>query len=132
MTKAIGFKELVARAESRIVTIGIEEALRSLEDKDALFVDLRDVRELQREGKIPGAFHAPRGFLEFWIDPASPYHKKVFAEDRRFIFYCNLGWRSALAADIAQQMGLARVCHIQGGFDAWKKAGGACESPGTK
>ncbi len=94
---------------------------------DVVFVDLRDVRELKREGKIPGAFHCPRGLLEFWIDSESPYYNKIFGEDKRFIFYCNLGWRSALAADIAQKMGLKNVCHIDGGFEAWKQAGGAVE-----
>lgn len=132
MTKALGFRELVSLAESRIQTISVAEALRALGEEDALFVDLRDVRELQREGKIQGALHAPRGLLEFWIDPDCPYHKPVFNEDRRFIFYCNLGWRSALATDIAQQMGLRRVCHIAGGFDAWKSAGGACEQVARK
>jgi len=88
-----------------------------------VFVDLRDVRELRREGGIPGAFHCPRGLLEFWIDPESPYHNTIFAEPREFVFFCNLGWRSALAADIAQQMGL-RTSHIDGGFVAWKAAGG--------
>jgi len=127
MTKALGFMDLVSQAEARIETISVADALLAFGDEDALFVDLRDVREIQREGKIQGALHAPRGLLEFWIDPACPYHKPVFSEDKRFIFYCNLGWRSALAADVAQQMGLRRVCHIAGGFDAWQKAGGACE-----
>lgn len=88
-----------------------------------VFVDLRDIRELKREGGIPGAFHCPRGLLEFWIDPESPYHHKVFAEPKEFVFFCNLGWRSALAADIAQEMGL-QTSHIDGGFEAWKVAGG--------
>jgi rhodanese-related sulfurtransferase len=82
---------------------------------------------LWREGKIPGALHVPRGMLEFWIDPESPYHKPLFTEPRRFVFYCNLGWRSALAAHVAQTMGLADVCHIGGGFDAWCAAGGTTE-----
>jgi len=123
----LGYKELVAQAEERISVITAHEALAFADDPDALFVDLRDVRELKREGKIPSAFHAPRGLLEFWIDPESPYHNTVFAENKRFVFYCNLGWRSALAADIAQQMGLERVCHLEGGFEAWKAAGGEVE-----
>ena len=97
---------------------------------DVVFVDLRDVRELKREGGIPGAFHCPRGLLEFWIDPESPYHHAVFAEPKEFVFFCNLGWRSALAADIAQQMGLT-TCHIDGGFEAWKAFGGEV-APGRK
>ena len=98
-----------------------------------MFVDLRDVRELEREGMIPGAFHCPRGMLEFWIDPESPYHKDIFASGKSFIFYCNGAWRSALATDIAQQMGLEPVYEMDGGFAAWKKAGfPVAERPGKK
>ena len=124
----IGYKELVADAESRIKAISAGNALAEASSPNVVFVDLRDVRELKREGKIPGAFHCPRGLLEFWIDPASQYHNPIFAENKRFVFYCNLGWRSALAADIAQKMGLENVCHIDGGFEAWKAAGGAVET----
>ena len=127
MSEIVGFKDLVADAEKRIEAISAEEALAESSSADVMFVDLRDVRELKREGKIPGAFHCPRGLLEFWIDSTSPYYNKKFAEDKRFIFYCNLGWRSALAADIAQKMGLKNVCHVDGGFEAWKEAGGAVE-----
>ncbi len=119
----LGYKELVEAAEARIRTITAEEAIDMLDSDDVVFVDLRDVRELKREGGIPGAFHCPRGLLEFWIDPESPYHHAVFAEPKEFVFFCNLGWRSALAADIAQQMGL-KTCHIGGGFEAWKAFGG--------
>lgn len=127
MAAKLGFKDLVADAEQRIEIISAEAALAESNDDSVVFVDLRDVRELKREGKIPGAFHCPRGLLEFWIDAESPYYNKIFGEGKRFVFYCNLGWRSALAADIAQKMGLKNVCHIDGGFDAWKKAGGAVE-----
>lgn len=123
----IGFQELVQRAEAEIETISASEALAAAGEQETLFIDLRDIRELQREGKIPGARHVPRGMLEFWIDPQSPYHKPWFTEKRRFVFYCNLGWRSALAAQVAQQMGLEKVCHIGGGFEAWKEAGGGVE-----
>ena len=119
----LGYKDLVEAAEARIRTIAADEAIGKLGSDDVVFVDLRDVRELKREGGIPGAFHCPRGLLEFWIDPESPYHHAVFAEPKEFIFFCNLGWRSALAADIAQQMGL-RTSHIGGGFEAWKAFGG--------
>jgi len=124
----IGYKELVTDAESRIKAISAADALTEASSPDVVFVDLRDVRELKREGKIPDAFHCPRGLLEFWIDPESQYHNPIFAEKKRFVFYCNLGWRSALAADIAQKMGLEHVCHIDGGFEAWKAAGGAVET----
>jgi rhodanese-related sulfurtransferase len=123
----VGYQELVRRAEAEIETIDVAAAMAAAGEEDTLFIDLRDIRELQREGKIPGARHIPRGMLEFWIDPQSPYHKPLFTESKRFIFYCNLGWRSALAAQVAQQMGLENVCHIAGGFEAWKQAGGAVE-----
>jgi len=126
----VGYKALVEAAEARIRTISAEEALDKQGEDGVVFVDLRDVRELKREGGIPGAFHCPRGLLEFWIDPESPYHHAVFAEPKEFVFFCNLGWRSALAADIAQQMGLT-TCPIDGGFEAWKAFGGEV-TPGKK
>ena len=119
----LGYKDLVEAAEARVRTISAEEAIGRQGADDVVFVDLRDVRELKREGGIPGAFHCPRGLLEFWIDPESPYHHAIFAEPKEFVFFCNLGWRSALAADVAQQMGL-KTCHIDGGFEAWKAFGG--------
>ena len=119
----IGYRQLVEAAEKNIKIISADEALARHGDDGVVFVDLRDVRELKREGGIPGAFHCPRGLLEFWIDPESPYHHAIFAEPKEFVFFCNLGWRSALAADIAQQMGLT-TSHIEGGFEAWKAAGG--------
>lgn len=122
----LGYKALVEAAEARIRIISAADAIDRLGSDNVVFVDLRDVRELQREGGIPGAFHCPRGLLEFWIDPESPYHHEIFAEPKEFVFFCNLGWRSALAADVAQQMGL-RTCHIDGGYEAWKAAGGQTE-----
>jgi len=118
-----GFRQMVDEAKSRIRTIALDEARTRHGKDDVVFVDLRDVRELEREGMIPGAFHCPRGMLEFWVDPESPYHKPVFASGKAFIFYCNGAWRSALAADVAQQMGLEPVCELDGGFTAWKAAG---------
>ena len=88
-----------------------------------LFVDLRDVRELDHEGMVPDAFHAPRGMIEFWVDPESPYHKDIFASGKTFVFYCRSGWRSALATKTVQDMGLEPVCRIGGGFTAWEEAG---------
>ena len=98
-----------------------------LEDDNTLFVDLRDPRELQREGKIPNAFHAPRGMLEFWVDPSSPYHKEVFASGKKLVFYCQSGWRSALSTKTIQDMGLDNVCHIGDGYRGWKDSGAATE-----
>jgi len=123
MTMRKGFRQMVDEAKSRIKTISLEEARAQHGREDVVFVDLRDVRELEREGTIPGAFHCPRGMLEFWIDPDSPYHKDVFASGKEFVFFCNGAWRSALATDVAQQMGLAPVCEMDGGFAAWKSAG---------
>jgi rhodanese-related sulfurtransferase len=127
-----GFRQMVDEAKARIKTISLEEARSRHERGDAVFVDLRDVRELERDGMIPGAFHCPRGMLEFWIDPDSPYHKDVFASDREFVFYCNGAWRSALATDVAQQMGLGRVCEMDGGFTAWKEKGYPVAQRGTR
>ena len=127
MKLKVGYKELVARAEAVVKTIPVQKALELHSDVSVVFIDLRDIRELYREGKIPGAVHVPRGMLEFWIDPASPYHKPIFEQDKLFVFYCNLGWRSALAAQVATEMGVAKVCHIDGGFDAWATNGGDVE-----
>jgi rhodanese-related sulfurtransferase len=122
-------RSLVEAAEKEIETLTVSEAKVLHGRDDVTFVDIRDIRELQRDGRMPGAFHCPRGMLEFWIDPESPYHKDVFAQDRKFLFFCAGGWRSALAAQIAQRMGLKPVAHIRGGFGEWKKQGGAVDLP---
>jgi rhodanese-related sulfurtransferase len=127
-----GYKALLAEADAVVPALEVEQARRLLDDKGVVFVDLRDPREVEREGKMPGAFHCPRGMLEFWIDPESPYHKPVFAEDRRFVFFCAGGWRSALAAKTAIEMGLDPVAHMKGGFSAWKKAGAPTEAAAPK
>ena len=121
-----GYKALLAEANAKVETVTPQEALRRA-GEGALLVDLRDPRELEREGRVPGAFHCPRGMLEFWIDPESPYFKPVFGEDRAFVFFCAGGWRSALAAKTAQDMGLKPVAHIHGGFKAWRETGGVTE-----
>ena len=125
----IGVKQLVEQAKSVIEEITAEEALGLVDDESVVIVDIRDVRELKRDGKIPGSFHCPRGMLEFWIDSASPYHKELFAQDKKFVFHCASGWRSALATEVAQRMGLKPVAHIESGFSGWKKAGGPVEMP---
>ncbi len=129
-----GYRQLLAEANEAIETITPQEAMALLDRDDVQFVDLRDVRELEIAGRIPGAFHAPRGMLEFWIDPASEYFKPVFGQNKRFVFFCAAAWRSALAAQIARRMGLDPVCHIEGGFSAWRKAGGPVidRGPGRK
>lgn len=118
----VGIKALIAEAEKHIDAISVDEAEGMLEDENVVFVDIRDVRELWREGKLPGAAHAPRGMLEFWVDPDSPYHREMFAEDKKFVFYCASAWRSALATNTVKQMGMDNVCHMAGGFTAWKEA----------
>lgn len=118
-----GYRELLAEADAEIETISPDEAAALLEDEGTIFVDLRDPRELEREGRIHGAEHCPRGMLEFWIDPESPNHKPFFASGKSFVFFCAGGWRSALATKTAQDMGLEPVRHILGGFTAWKAAG---------
>lgn len=124
----IGYRELIDKATAEIVTLSAAEAHDLQARGEIQLIDLRDRRELEREGRIPGAFHCPRGMLEFWIDPESPYHKPIFAEPRRFVFYCASGWRSALATKTAQDMGLAPVAHLGGGFTAWREAGYPVES----
>lgn len=116
-------KALVDEAMAEVRTLSVEEARALHGREDVQFVDVRDVRELEREGVVPGALHAPRGLIEFWVDPESPYHKPVFALDRQFVLFCAAGWRSALATKTLQEMGLPKVCHIDGGFTAWKEAG---------
>jgi rhodanese-related sulfurtransferase len=118
-----GVKQLVAEANAEIETVSQDHAKKLLDDDGVVFVDIRDVRELEREGMIPGAFHAPRGMLEFWVDPDSPYYKDVFGSGKKFVLYCASAWRSALATKVLKEMGLTPVAHLEGGFSAWKKAG---------
>jgi rhodanese-related sulfurtransferase len=119
---AKGYKEMLAEAEALVQSVSGAEMAAHLPALDAVMVDIRDPREIEREGMIPGAFHAPRGMLEFWIDPESPYHKPAFAEAKTFVFYCASGWRSLLAARLAQEMGL-EARSLRGGFSDWKAEG---------
>jgi rhodanese-related sulfurtransferase len=123
-----GYKQLLDEANAEVTAIAPTDAIPLLAQKDRVtFIDLRDPRELEREGRIPGAVHCPRGMLEFWIDPESPYHRPVFAEKKKLLFFCAGGWRSALAAKTAQDMGLDDVAHLEGGFTAWRQADGPIE-----
>ena len=118
-----GFRALVDEAMAQVTTYSVEEVRARLHDPAVQIVDIRDVRELEREGTLPGALLAPRGMLEFWVDPDSPYFKPVFADEgKEFILFCGAGWRSALATKTLQDMGMRNVAHIDGGFGAWKKA----------
>ncbi len=121
-------KDMVAEAKTRIVSMSVEDARQRAEAGEALLVDIRDVRELQKIGRIPGAFHAPRGMIEFWIDPASPYHKPELATDKTLILFCASAWRSALTVDALQGMGVDNIAEIEGGFTAWQTAGAPVET----
>ena len=122
MKLKIGYQELIQQAMAEIETLSLKTSLDLLADTNVVFVDIRDVRELEREGMIPNALHAPRGMLEFWVDPDSPYYKPIFGEGKRLVLYCASAWRSALATQILQRMGVPNICHLEGGFTAWKKA----------
>lgn len=126
-----GFKQLVAEANSTIETIQAADAMRQRQTEDVVFIDVRDLPELERDGKIPGSVHASRGMLEFLVDPESPYHKDIFASGKKLILYCASGGRSALAAQRLQEMGLDRVAHVGGGIKAWKEANGPVEFAGV-
>jgi len=125
----LSVKQLVDAAETEIETLSVEDAISRHGSDDVVYVDIRDVRELKREGRVPGAVHAPRGMLEFWIDPESKYFREVFGQDKRYIFFCAAGWRSALATQQMQRMGMTPVCHIEGGFTAWRDNGGPVDVP---
>jgi rhodanese-related sulfurtransferase len=124
MNKLKHVKDMVAEANTIVDHLPATEAMVLHGANGVTFVDLRDPRELERDGMIPGAFHCPRGMLEFWIDPESPYAKPQFQTGNRMVFYCASGWRSALSAKVAVEMGLENVTHIDDGFGGWKKAGG--------
>lgn len=121
--------QLVQEATAQITTYSVAQVRERLNDDSAQIVDIRDVRELEREGTVPGALLAPRGMLEFWVDPASPYYKPVFGDDsKEFILFCGAGWRSALATKALQDMGMRNVAHIDGGFTDWVKQGAPVET----
>lgn len=119
-----GYQQLLDEANAQVDALTMEQVLAD-ESGDLILVDIRDVRELDREGMIPDAFHAPRGMLEFWVDPDCKYHHKVFAqEDKTFVLYCQSAWRSALSAKALHDMGMTNVKHLAGGFTEWKNSGG--------
>jgi rhodanese-related sulfurtransferase len=122
-------EQMVADANKEVEEISINDAKPLVGREDVLFIDIRDIRELAKTGRVSGARHVPRGMLEMWIDPDTPYHREFFAEDKKFIFYCAGAWRSALAAKTAQDMGLMPVAHLEGGIKAWIEAGGSIDPP---
>ena len=120
VTKTV--KMLVAEAKEQTNSISPVDAHDQQQAGDAILIDIRDIRELQRDGRINGAFHAPRGMLEFWADPDSPYHKDIFATGAELVLFCASSWRSALAAKTLQDMGFRNIRDMEGGFTAWKIA----------
>ena len=129
MTQTIvrGIKAMIDEANALVEVMSATDAIAAAKQPDVILIDIRDPREIERDGRIPGAFSCTRGMLEFWIDPESPYAKPIFQESKKFIFHCAGGLRSALAAKTAHDMGLAPVAHMAGGFAAWRDAGGAVE-----
>lgn len=129
MTITKGYRALVDEAMAQVTTYSVADVRARMNDPRLQLVDIRDIRELQAEGTVPGSFHAPRGMLEFWVDPGSPYFKPVFgSEDKEYVLFCGAGWRSALAAKTLQDMGMRNVAHVDGGFTEWKKLGAPVET----
>lgn len=126
MALKISAADMVARARTRITEFETADLIALLGADDLVIVDIRDVRERERQGFIPGSFHAPRGMVEFWVDPDSPYFKPIFGEGKRFVFHCASGWRSALTVATLQDMGF-EAAHLKHGFSDWVKAGGQVE-----
>ncbi len=122
-----GFKTLIAEANASIRTISVQDAIALMGHEDVVFVDLRETVERQASGAVRGAVHAPRGFLEFIVDPEGPMHRPEIEADKTLVLYCASGGRSTLAAKTLQDMGFRDVCHIAGGFQAWQQAGGDVE-----
>lgn len=123
--------QMVADARSRIEEIETKDLIAMVDDPDVVIVDIRDVRERQRSGFIPGSYHAPRGMIEFWVDPESPYFKEIFGQDKKFVFHCASGWRSALTTATLQDMGFD-AAHLKEGFSTWAEQGGPVESAEPK
>ena len=122
--------DMVAAARARIPEVETADLIAGMDDENTVIVDIRDIRERNR-GFIPGSIHAPRGMIEFWVDPDSPYHKPVFAQDKRYVFHCASGWRSALTVATLQDMGF-EAAHLREGFSTWAEQGGPVEMPEPK
>ena len=120
--------DMVKEARKRIKEIEISDLIKMVDDPNVVIVDIRDIRERQRGGFIPGSFHAPRGMIEFWIDPDSPYFKEIFAQNKNFVFHCASGWRSALTVSTLKDMGF-EAAHLKEGFSKWEENGGPIEKP---
>ena len=121
-------KEMVSEAKAQITTLSVEDVRAKQEAGEVLMVDIRDPRELKREGRIPGAFHAPRGMLEFWVDPSSPYYKPALTTDKTLVLFCASAWRSALSVKTLQDMGVENIAELDGGFKGWRESGAPVET----
>ena len=129
----MGIKDLAEQAQTEIKSLAVNEALPRYDDGDLVFVDVRDIREVEKSGTIKGAQHAPRGMIEFWLDPESPYHRDIYADaDKTYVLFCNAEWRSALCAKSLQDMGIKNVAQLFGGLPAWRDAGGPTEEKKRK
>ena len=128
MTKLkLSSADMVKAARARIEEVETADLIKMVGDPNVVIVDIRDIRERQRTGAIPGSVHAPRGMIEFWVDPDSPYHKDVFAqEDKKYVFHCASGWRSSLTVATLQDMGF-EAAHLKEGFSTWAEHGGPVE-----
>ena len=129
----MGIKDLAEQAQTEIKSLAVNEALPRYDDGDLVFVDVRDIREVEKSGTIKGAQHAPRGMIEFWFDPESPYHRDIYGDaDKTYVLFCNAEWRSALCAKSLQDMGIKNVAQLFGGLPAWRDAGGPTEEKKRK
>ena len=129
----MGIKDLAEQAQTEIKSLAVKETLPRYDDGDLVFVDVRDIREVEKSGTIKGAQHAPRGMIEFWFDPESPYHRDIYGDaDKTYVLFCNAEWRSALCAKSLQDMGIKNVAQLFGGLPAWRDAGGPTEEKKRK
>ena len=132
MSLKVSAAQMVKNARARIVEIETPDLIAMLDDPNVIVVDIRDIRERQRSGFIPGSFHAPRGMIEFWVDPDSPYYKDIFGQkDKKYVFHCASGWRSAITVATLQDMGFD-AAHLKEGFSTWEKQGGPVEKSEPK
>ena len=129
----MGIKDLAEQAQTEIKSLAVNETLPRYDDGGLVFVDVRDIREVEKSGTIKGAQHAPRGMIEFWFDPESPYHRDIYSDaDKTYVLFCNAEWRSALCAKSLQDMGIKNVAQLFGGLPAWRDAGGPTEEKKRK
>ena len=129
----MGIMQLAEQALSEIESISAEDAVARKDSGELVFVDVRDIREVEKSDTITGSHHAPRGMIEFWFDPESPYYRDIYSEkDKTYVLFCNGNPRSALSAKALKDMGIANVAQLEGGMPAWRDAGGPTEEKSRK